>query len=176
VNDQSIEKRLMAVEDRLLILDTLQEYCHAFDYGDSHALRDCFVDDAVWYWTVKDSDLQAALQSQGFKMVGTFEEPLEVGHDTDGAIGREQLSFMAAAPMGPPTTWTKHSLSNVMIKIANDEATSNCYYVVTDASKHSTGSYLMASGRYQDKLVRCADGKWRIKWRMCDLDTSYYET
>ena len=176
VNEDTIQQRLMALEDERHIIDTLYQYCHAFDYGRRDELQDCFTDDAGWYWTAKDAAMQEGLRSQGFTMVGTFDHPLDMDDDPTGAAGHQQLGMMVSATTGPPQGWTKHSMSNIRVTINGDDAITASYFVVVDASKRTTGGYIMAFGRYLDELVRCPDGRWRIRRRDCHFEMSFYES
>lgn len=64
-----------------------------------------------------------------------------------------------------PLDATTHMVSNHVVHITGDEATSRCYLLSQHLKAGTPGGDLyMIAGRYEDQLVRTTDG-WRIALR-----------
>jgi hypothetical protein len=173
------EFRLKALEDERGIVETLHRYCHTLDYGLEDEWMDCFTEDAAWSWTVRDADVQKALIKQGLGSVpiGMVRDPHGSKDDlpSPSSVGSEQLRKIVVNHTNAPDRWHKHSVSNTTVRIDGDSATAASYFVRVDASVKTTGAYIRAFGRYLDDLVRCSDGKWRIRRRHAELEAHYDE-
>jgi hypothetical protein len=63
-----------------------------------------------------------------------------------------------------------HMITNVIVDLDGDRATSRCYFHVPTGRESHEGSRAFTvthSGRYLDKLIRTANG-WRIVARVCE--------
>ena len=80
---------------------------------------------------------------------------------------RETLAWLARALESWPLNL--HVVSNVLIEIEGDRATSRCYFHSPMGRNVSEDAQFVItnSGRYLDELVRTADG-WRIVARVCE--------
>jgi 3-phenylpropionate/cinnamic acid dioxygenase small subunit len=178
--DASSALRLQELEDERAILQVLYKYCHYLDYGLEEQWMNCFTDDAVWSWTVRDEMVQAALLAQGLGKVevGTPGFPPALTEEVlkTSFVGAEQLRKMVAGHTNAPERWHKHCVSNTLLTLSGDTASANSYFVRVDASMKVSSSYIRAFGRYLDDLVRCDDGAWRIRRRHCELESHFDET
>lgn len=68
-----------------------------------------------------------------------------------------------------PAAYHKHLVVEPRITIEGDRATVFSYYARLD--RYTEGPKIRAFGRYRDVLVRCADGKWRIKERFPEIES-----
>jgi hypothetical protein len=173
------EARLAALDDERLIRDVLYQYCHALDYGDEGAWLDCFTEDASWYWTVRDELIQDAIASQGFGTVpiGTLQrDHAELSAPPGSVVGRQALAGMVAKHTRAPERWHKHCVLDTRIWLRGDAAGADSYFIRVDGYTTTSSSYIRAFGRYLDDLVRCADGRWRISSRRCEVEAHFDES
>ena len=124
----------MSADDRRAIIDLTVAYCWALDTADWGRLAEVFVPDATANLGGSDHD--------GL--------PDIVGRITT-ALGRYSDS--------------QHMVTNHEVEVDGDEATCRCYL----QAQHVHGDPLdgrnyAVGGRYEDRLVRTADG-WRIAHR-----------
>ncbi len=88
---------------------------------------------------------------------------------TGGQAGpfRETLAWLDRALESWPLNL--HVVSNVLIEVDGDTATSRCYFHAPMGRNTADGDQFVInnSGRYLDRLVRTADG-WRIVERVCE--------
>lgn len=88
---------------------------------------------------------------------------------TGGPAGpfRETLAWLDRALESWPINL--HIVTNLIIEIEGDEATSRCYFHAPMGRNTADGSQLIITnaGRYLDKLIRTNKG-WRILERHCD--------
>lgn len=80
---------------------------------------------------------------------------------------RETLAWLDRALESWPLNL--HVISNAIIEIDGDTATSRCYFHAPMGRNTPEGGQFVItnSGRYLDRLVRTSDG-WRIVERICD--------
>ena len=131
----TIEERLQALEDERDILHVLYTYGHAMDYGIE--LEKEFAD----IWT----------------------EDAVLHHSYATFVGRDRIMAAFHAHTHAPDAYHKHCLVEPRIMIVGNEATSVAYtFALWD---FGDAPALMAFGRYKDVLVRCDDGRWRIRER-----------
>lgn len=151
---EALERRLKVLEEERAILLTLYTYGHTLDYGLKAEWLDCFTEDAVY-------------KVQAFGV--TMPEAVVTQPDT-GFKGRDDLSKYVAKHTNAPTAWHKHFLSEPVIRLEdNNEASVDSYFARLD--EDDGGAYIMAFGRYRDRMVKCPDGKWRFKERICEIES-----
>jgi SnoaL-like domain len=122
------------VADRLAIIEVTHRYCWALDSKNWPLLDDVFCADAT-----------AELRS-----------PLLQGRD---AI-RDRIAGAII-----PLDATHHMVTNHLVEVSGDRATCRCYLHSQHVRNDAVGgvNYVIA-GRYEDELVRTADG-WRVSFR-----------
>ena len=64
---------------------------------------------------------------------------------------------------------TRHLITNNVVAVDGDRATQTCYLVILGQTMNEGGPALMATVRFEDVLVRTADG-WRFAERTLHLD------
>ena len=137
-----LESRLELLLDERDVLRTLHAYGHAIDYGDEEAWVDCFTEDAH------------------------FGARGRVNHDVRG---REALREFISRHSRAPESWHKHLMVEPLIDVDGDTATVASYFVVT---KDVEGApRVTVFGRYRDRLVREADGRWRFAERLAEAES-----
>jgi hypothetical protein len=120
--------------DRAAIIDVTHRYCWALDSRDWLLLDRVFTEDAT-----------AELLS-----------PLLQGRDAIRARIRNTID---------PLDATQHTVTNHMITLHGDTASSCCYLHSQHVLHSAEGlPHYVVAGRYEDELVRGADG-WRITFR-----------
>jgi len=147
----TLEERVQALEDEKEIRRTLLQYSHAIDQRETQEpamLSDCFTEDAVW-WASIDGPWAGA---GGAKHTGRQE--IE-----EWFIGMRSFGSDKPGPHGKG----KHYLVSPDIRVAGDRATVESYHLGVGASPN--GPQINSMGRYLDVMVRCPDGRWRIKER-----------
>jgi ketosteroid isomerase-like protein len=141
---ESVEGRLRILEDERGILRTLYQYAHSLDYGHEEDFLDCWTETAVW---------EAVFEA--FRREVSGRPRRETGRDEIAAFYRKHTHA--------PSRFHKHLLIEPQISVHGDEARVESYFVRID--EHPDGPYIQAFGRYQDVLVRCGDGRWRLQLR-----------
>jgi len=87
-----------------------------------------------------------------------------------GLRGRAVLSQYIAKHTKSPELWHKHCLVEPIIQLEGDnEASVESYFARLDEDRN--GPYVLAFGRYRDKMVKAPDGKWRFKERVCEIES-----
>jgi hypothetical protein len=144
---KTLEERVKALEDQQEIYRTLNQYSRTLDYGtDPAAWLDCFTEDGVWH-------TQAAGRWSGTGGVR--------------AEGHKQLAewYMKSGRDKPEwaTTHllTKHCWVVPDVAVDGDTASFDAYFFVPREGQQ--GPFFHSFGRYFVSLVRCEDGRWRIK-------------
>lgn len=139
-------QRLQRLEDERAILATLHRYAHSIDYGAEADWVDCFVEDGVF--DVRRSDPPGRRYE-----------------------GRAALAEFVAAHTRAPEHWHKHLVLNPVVDIDGDVATSVSYLGRLD---YLRGEPVIRSlGRYRDRLVRSADGRWRLQERIAEVEVRH---
>ncbi|HET6309889.1 MAG TPA: nuclear transport factor 2 family protein [Candidatus Nitrosotalea sp.] len=137
-----VERRLALLEAERAILARLYQYSYALDSGDKAKFMDCFTPDHVRWggpggrWTVGQNYRYEGLEAMEYYF--------------DGHTHAPDLIHM-------------HLLAEPLIRIDADRATSESYLIRVD--ENEDGPYVEAMAKYEDVLVRCDDGEWRIKER-----------
>jgi hypothetical protein len=137
---QALVARVRQLEDEREIMRSLNQYGHTLDYGREDEFLDCFTEDGAWI-------------SSNAQRRRAFE-------------GRVGLLQFFNNHTHAPEYWHKHLILLPQIALNGDEAVSRSYYVRID--EHPEGAYVRSFGHYTDKLVRCPDGRWRIKERLVE--------
>jgi len=141
-----LERRLALLEDERAILRRLYAYGHAIDYGDEEAWANCFADDGVF-------DIRTRLE----------------GTPNMVASGRGEIRSFVSRHTRAPERWHKHMLVEPQITVVGDEARSDAYFAVL--MEHDDMPILRVFGRYRDRLVRDADGEWRLRERVAEIES-----
>lgn len=151
---------LQAIEDRLEIQDVVgARYAMALDTSDADAYAALFTDDA--FLSV------AGRPFKGRKLIAQMIR--DNGKRIDALEGRR--ASLSGRRWGP----VRHVVTNFVINISGNTATSNSYSVEIgsngrDAKQHGNPQSIMNVCRYEDNLVK-QDGKWLISRRLitCDM-------
>ena len=143
--DEVLE-RLRRLEDEAAVHATLYAYGAALDYGDRGRFLACFTPDAEYRVDMR---------------LG--------GERTLEYTGHEQLTAYFDGHTHAPSAWHKHITTNPMVTIDGDTAIATSYFVRVDATDEAGPATVLASGRYQDELVRDGVG-WRIRTRLCQVE------
>ena len=151
---EQLEARIKVLEAEREILRTLNQYGHAWDYGPDDVRLDCFTDDGVF--RVSPSPL---VDVQPFECRGK----------------QEMWDKWISHHVHAPDAYFKHVMVEPKINLLSD----------TEASVHSMlalwfhrdGSpYLASYGRYIDRMVKCPDGRWRLKDRTAELEAQDFSS
>lgn len=145
MDDLMAEVQLL--RDERDILDTLHRYTHAFDYGRGDDLADCFTSNGVF-------------EARG-NIPGAPPTPFRL-------VGREELRAHLDERMGVWRSQHKHIQTNARITVRGDAATVLSYYMGLHADEGAR--QLGTFGRYEDTLVRDADGRWRIQTKVFEAE------
>lgn len=142
---EEVTDRLRRMEDEAAVIRVLYQYAHAIDYGDEPLWVDCFTEDAVW---------------EAFN---------EVLGKTMRLSGRDELARFAYEHTRPPIAHHKHLVTEPIVQLSGDSATSSCYFLVLAAGQGGLPA-LATFGRYVDEHRRDGDGRWRIARRRAEAD------
>jgi hypothetical protein len=126
-------------------VERLHRYCHAIDHGDEAAFLDCFTDTARWRMRFEGSD-----EEQGFS-------------------GRDAFTEFYRNAKHAPEELRKHLVLSPTVVRQGDAADVASYWVLIDADPDGQ-PFVNSYGRYQDHLVREADGAWRLDERVIDVE------
>lgn len=133
----TVEERLARVEDTLAVQEVLARCCHAIDAEDAAAWVDCYSEDARW------------------TSVGTAGGPTFV-LEGRSAFAEWFAEFREKVPLDTQT----HLGLNARIAIDGDSADVTSTFVTVRLVDGEP--VVFSNGLYHDRLVRCADGAWRI--------------
>ncbi len=143
-----VEARLRRLEDREAILATLHLYAHAIDYNLEGEWTDLWTEDAELYWP---------------------------GHEPVPLTGRGMIVEHFRDHPHAPASWMKHFLVEPLVLLDGERAHVNSYYARLEGEPWSTdGPRLASFGRYEDDLVRGADGRWRFQVRRAQNETALF--
>lgn len=153
---EALEERLKVLEAERAILSALYAYAHTIDYGLKEAWLDLFTEDAEY-------------RVEQFGEVLPF---IGVAQPPEGLRGRDVLSQYIASHTHAPVLWHKHFLVEPVIRLEGDKTASvESYFARLDEDEK--GAYVMAYGRYLDRMVECSDRKWRFKGRCYQIESRY---
>jgi hypothetical protein len=139
----AMEEALRELRDERDVVRVLYQYAHGLDYGPEAAFLDVFTPEGSWQ-----------------RMAGRRPARSFAGH-----VG---LTQMYRDHVHAPEYFHKHVVANPWIDIDGDEASARSYLILV--AEHPTGPYVRAFSRCTDRLVRCADGRWRISRREAELE------
>jgi SnoaL-like domain len=129
------------------IENVLHRYAFAYDYNDMTDLADTFAEKAVLTMRIAGGDL-----------VGPFE-------------GRDAVMAVLARGASNRTRPVRHVTTNMVVRSQDGERTEASSYVTLCAVLDGQVKVL-STGRYDDELVREADGAWRFSRRHIELDVA----
>jgi uncharacterized protein (TIGR02246 family) len=121
------------LEDVESIRQLVARYCHYIDSVQIEEWLDCFTENGAFDFFGSRTEGREALRELGAGMEAT----------------------QASTPM-------RHIVTNVIVDVDGDTATSSSYLQILMADRPPT---MMTSGRYQDRLQR-VDGRWRFVERV----------
>ena len=151
-----LEQRLRRLEDKEAVLETLTRYAWTIDHGPDDEWLELFTDDAV----VEIRYRQGAALARAAEGVLTESG---VRH-----TGRAQLIPFKAGHTRSPDKWHKHVIADFVVEIEGDTARAQCYQVRVDETDGLV--HVRGFGRYHDRLVRGADGRWRFVERVVEVE------
>jgi ketosteroid isomerase-like protein len=133
----------LALENERDIVRTMYQFSHSLDYGFEPAFLDCFTDTAMFRTERR-------------------------GKPGRLCKGQQELRAYFAQHTHAPDLYHKHLMVEPQVLLAGNEARVDSYFVRID--EHPDGSYVRAFGRYRDRLMKCADGRWRIVERLAEVE------
>lgn len=136
----------MTLEERVQRLEderAIAHVLHTYGYGLDYGLEDEYVD----CWT-EDAVLDWP------------NHPLY--------CGRPAIAAAFAAHTHAPDKWHKHVVVDARVEVDGEHARAESYFMRLDTS--DGGPYIRSFGRYRDRLVRGADGRWRFSERRAEAE------
>jgi ketosteroid isomerase-like protein len=147
--NESLEKRVQRLEDERAIQDVIYSYAWGTDQKRKGQWLDIWAEDAVLNFG----------PAPGTTLGTAMREPV---------VGRAALERFYDNRPGRDIS-PKHVTVNSLISVDGDGASAESYIVFF--LEREGVPELVSTGRYIDKLKRCADGKWRIRERLAHMDT-----
>lgn len=144
---EELEARLERLEAEREIVQTLHRYAHSIDYGDEEAWLDCFTEDGVF-------DIRSRHAHQLKRRIS----------------GREELRTFIAGHTRAPELWHKHLLVEPLVDMTGSH-TATCRSYLAVVMDHEDVPILRVFGRYRDTLERGADGRWRFRERIAEIES-----
>ena len=83
--------------------------------------------------------------------------------------GRTEIAGAFDGHSHAPDAYHKHCLVEPRVRCSGDRATVDSYFMRINAS--AVGPVVRSMGRYRDVLVRCPNGRWRIKERLLERES-----
>jgi hypothetical protein len=141
--------RLQRLEDEHAIVATLYRYSHGINAKDRQLWLDVFTEDG--YWAARPSpDSQWRFEVRGQRELGGWYDD----HARSWPLGAEA-----------------HMMSSPLVAVSGDHGDTRSYYVTLLRTQSGPG--LRSTGLYEDQLVRCGDGQWRIRERRATGNISH---
>jgi hypothetical protein len=153
-----LERRVSALEGERGVLDLLGRYGHAIDYGLEEEWVDCFEPDGTFemrHRTAESGSSQSGRWDAG-------DRRLE---------GKAALLSFVERHTRAPDVFHKHVVADPRIAMDGDSATVASYFLFVmeePGGRIAIGSF----GRYRDRVVRGADGRWRFLERVAEIEVS----
>jgi ketosteroid isomerase-like protein len=144
---EDLKVRLQALEDRNAIVDTLNQYGQALDYGDFDRLVDVFTKDAI-------------------------RETKRLDGSVNRWEGEAGTIDFARRHSHAPDLYHKHLAFNPQVVIDGNAAKVVSYMFRFDP-REGKPSFIWGMGRYLDKMRREPDGKWRISHRVSEIEDQW---
>jgi hypothetical protein len=142
-----LETRLALLEAERGVVRNLHRYAHAIDYGLEDEWVDCFTEDGVF-------DVRSRHAHQLKRLIS----------------GREELRSFISRHTRAPERWHKHLMVEPLVHVEGpDTARSDSYLAVV--MEHEDMPVLRVFGRYRDRLERGADGLWRFRERVAEIES-----
>lgn len=143
---EAIERRVAQLERRQAIVETLQRYATAIDYGLDEDWLDCFLPDGVF-------EVRPRL-APAFRVEG-----------------QAALRPFIALHTKAPSRWHKHLITQHRIEVdeRSGDARVQSYILRVDEDDDAQPK-LWVFGRYLDELRLCADGRWRFSLRVIEIE------
>lgn len=138
----ALQARLRELEDERHIAETLRRYQQSLDYPSIAEWSDCWTEDALFV---------AQQESEAASVVSW------------SLVGIEALRTMFRERRSDPNSVRRHLVGEPRLEIDGDRATARSYWIVLLGTPD--GAQLDSFGRYDDVLVRCQDGQWRLAQR-----------
>jgi hypothetical protein len=134
-----MDRELRILLDERAINAVMNAYCHAMDTGQHDRWMNCFTVDAVYDVALPDGTIYARLEGEADLRGFITKYPVLPGH--------------------------QHVYVTPVFDIDPDAGEANvaAYWFMLSGSDHKAG--ISSLGRSQDKFVRGADGRWRMKER-----------
>ncbi|MGY1712094.1 nuclear transport factor 2 family protein [Geodermatophilus sp. SYSU D00758] len=130
------------------IENVLNRYSIAYDENDMTEMADTFAEGAVLSMRIAGGDL-----------IGPFE-------------GKEAVMKLMTDSLAGQTDQRRHVTTNVVLRKETDDSAVVSSYLTLISVKDGTAT-LLSTARYEDELVREADGAWRFTKRHIELDLPY---
>jgi ketosteroid isomerase-like protein len=146
----ALETRLALLEDERDVVRTLHAYGHAVDYGDEAAWVDCFTNEGVFEVRDRRHHRYSYLVS-----------------------GRAELEHFISTHSRRPHVWHKHLLGELVIELDGNTANCRSYFFVLQ--EYEERPIVRVFGRYLDSLERGADGRWRLRERVAEVESTWDE-
>jgi ketosteroid isomerase-like protein len=134
-----MDRELRILLDERAINAVMNEYCHAMDNGENDRWMNCFTADAVYDVALPNGTIYARLDGEADLRKFIQNYPVLPGH--------------------------KHVYVTPLFDIDPDagEATVAAYWFMLSGNETKAG--ISSLGRVQDRFVRGADGRWRMRER-----------
>jgi 3-phenylpropionate/cinnamic acid dioxygenase small subunit len=134
--------------DHTAILNTLSKWAHGYDTPDLTAMAECFTKDAELTMRIADGDL-----------IGPFS-------------GIDAVMKLFTDSLEGQNDQRRHLTTNTYV-VEEDDTSATVRSVLTLLAIAEGKLTVLSSGTYEDRMVREADGGWRIAHRHIALDLPY---
>jgi hypothetical protein len=155
--------RLRVLEDERDIRNTLERYGFSLDYGREADWVDCFTPDGIYDFHYREPATKDDI-AKAFPMAEIHDKGVRFQ-------GRDVLARFASLHTRAPAYIHKHVVGDIVITRGADpdRASVVSYYMRLDDIENRR--VITAFGRYFDKMLRCADGRWRFVERLVELES-----
>jgi hypothetical protein len=160
---EDLAARVRLLEDERDIRLTLERYGFSLDYGREADWVDCFTPDGVYDFHYRET-------GRAQEIATAF--PMAEIHDKGVRFrGKDVLTKFASLHTRAPEYLHKHVVFDIVITRGGDPDRANVvsYYMRLDDIDNQR--VVTAFGRYFDKMLRGADGRWRFIERLVELES-----
>ena len=140
-----LEQEVRRLSAERQILETMNTYSYCFDYGDYDAFVDCFTEQ------------------------GSFKLKFPGATEVQAHTGRASLAEFIRRQSHAPDVFRKHLMLGPRFTFDSGGARVRSYWILIDGEA-ATGPSVNSFGTYDDRLVECDDGKWRISERLAEVE------